>query len=141
MLHDERDALRAFVALLEQEQQVLLGTDTDPLLELAERKTRSADHLSELGRQRQLQLPPGASLASWIEQHAPASAAVWQNILTLAEQARQLNQTNGNLIQTRMRYNQQALQVLIGATQQASALYGPNGQTALPATGRALGSG
>ena len=42
----ERDALRAFIALLEREQQILLAPATDPLLELAGEKTHAAETLS-----------------------------------------------------------------------------------------------
>jgi flagellar biosynthesis/type III secretory pathway chaperone len=51
-----------------------------------------------------------------------------------------MNHTNGELIQIKMRYNTQALAVLVGATQHAAGLYGPDGQTNLPSTGRTLGS-
>ena len=61
--------------------------------------------------------------------------------MCLAAHASQLNRFNGELIQVRLRYNQQALHALIGASQQAAGLYGPNGQPSLVGSGRALGSG
>lgn len=139
-LNDERDALRAFVVLLEQEQQVLLGTDTEPLLALAENKTHSADRLSALSQQRRQSLPDTVSTETWLSKNAPQGLALWQEILQLANRAQRLNQTNGELIQIKMRYNQQALGVLVGATQHAAGLYGPDGQPNLPSTGRTLGS-
>jgi len=53
----ERDALRAFIALLEREQQILLAPATDPLLELAGEKTRAAEMLSASASQRRQQFP------------------------------------------------------------------------------------
>jgi flagella synthesis protein FlgN len=51
-----------------------------------------------------------------------------------------LNQTNGELIQIKLRYNQQALGVLYGAVQSAAGLYGADGQPNLPSGSRTLGS-
>jgi flagella synthesis protein FlgN len=59
----------------------------------------------------------------------------------LANQAQQLNTTNGELIQSRMRYNQQALGVLFSSSKNASNLYGPDGQANMGSSGRHLGSG
>jgi flagella synthesis protein FlgN len=139
-LNDERDALRAFVVLLEQEQQVLLGTDTEPLLALAESKTRSSERLITLAQERRKSIPGADSTETWLKMHAPEGLASWQAFLELANHAQRMNHTNGELIQIKMRYNTQALAVLVGATQHAAGLYGPDGQTNLPSTGRTLGS-
>jgi flagella synthesis protein FlgN len=141
-LNDERDALCAFVLLLEQEQQTLLSTDTEPLLALADKKSRSAENLSALSLQRQQLLPNGVvEIEAWLQINVPQGLSAWQEIRHLAEHAKELNKTNGELIQIKMRYNQQALSVLIGATQHAAGIYGPDGQTNLPSSGRTLGSG
>jgi len=139
-LNDERDALRAFVVLLEQEQQVLLGTDTEPLLALAQSKTRDTDKLIALSQERRLSLPDTGNSIGWLQKNAPKGLALWHEIRQLADHAQRLNQTNGELIQNKMRYNQQALSVLFGATQHAAGLYGPDGQPNLPSSGRILGS-
>ncbi len=140
-LNSERDTLRDFVALLEQEQQILLGSDTDPLLQLAERKTRISEVLFVMSKVRRQALPDATNTEVWLQNNAPDKLPVWKEIRQLAEQSRQLNHTNGELIQIKMRYNQQALGVLVGATQNAAGLYGQNGQPNLPKSGRALGSG
>lgn len=141
-LTEERDALQAFITLLEREQQILLAPDTDPLLELAAEKTRAAEALTARVQQRPqyISAEPG-QIESWLRQHAPAALDVWLDIRRLGAQAHALNQRNGELIKVRTRYNQQALQALLGATQQAAGLYGPQGQTSLPGSGRTLGSG
>ncbi len=139
-LNVERDTLRDFVVLLEQEQKVLLGTDTEPLLALAELKTSTADKLAALEKERYDELAGTGSTGEWLKKNAPQSIGLWEEIVDLAKQAQSLNRSNGDLIQIKMRYNQQALVVLIGATQYAAGLYGPDGQTNLPNTGRNLGS-
>ncbi len=139
-LNDERDTLRDFIVLLEQEQKILLGTDTEPLLVLAELKTSIADKLAALEQDRYREFAGSGSTAEWLKKNAPQSAGLWEEIIGLAKQAQSLNRSNGDLIQIKMRYNQQALTVLIGATQHAAGLYGPDGQTNLPSTGRNLGS-
>lgn len=139
-LNDERDTLRGFVVLLEQEQKVLLGTDPEPLLVLAESKTNTADKLAALEKRRNSELAGAGSTGEWLKKNAPQSVGIWEEIIGLAKQAHSLNRSNGDLIQIKMRYNQQALAVLIGATQHAAGLYGPDGQTNLHNTARNLGS-
>jgi flagella synthesis protein FlgN len=139
-LNNERDVLHSFVVLLEQEQQVLLGTETEPLLALAESKTHSSDELIALSQQRRQLLPDPANTETWLSKNAPQGLVIWREILQLANRAQRLNQTNGELIQIKMRYNQQALGVLVGATQHAAGLYGPDGQPNFPSTGHPLGS-
>ncbi|MEI7844152.1 MAG: flagellar export chaperone FlgN [Gallionellaceae bacterium] len=55
--------------------------------------------------------------------------------------AHHLNHTNGEVIQLKLRSNQQALNALLGAAQNTTALYGRDGQPSLPISGRTLGSG
>lgn len=141
-IETERDALRAFVVLLEREQQTLLAPATDPLLELAGEKTRAAETLSAgAGWRRQLFPADPSAIEPWLKRNAPGAIGVWHDLLRLAAHASQLNQLNGELIQVRLRYNQQALHALVGATQQAAVLYGPNGLPGMIGGGRTLGSG
>jgi len=141
-LKEEHAALQDFIALLEREQQILLAPNTEPLLDLAAEKTRAAEALTARVQQRPQYIPaePGQT-ESWLRQHAPAALDVWLAIRRLGAQAHALNQSNGELIKVRTRYNQQALQALLGATQQSAGLYGPQGKTSLPGSGRTLGSG
>jgi len=81
------------------------------------------------------------AIRAWLKIHSPDGLSIWQGILDLAERARQLNNTNGELIQMKLRHNQQILTVLSNAVNQAN-LYGPDGQTSFsPGSGRSLGSG
>lgn len=145
-LHTERDALKEFVALLETEQQALLGGHTEQLTTLANSKMQATHGLSKLANTRRDELlargakTEAGGVTAWLQAHAPDNLPVWLNIQQLAEQAQHLNRTNGVLIQTKQRHNQQALAVLQNATHSAGGLYGPDGQPHLPASGRTLGS-
>ena len=126
-LTDERLAVRGFVELLRQEQSLLTENSIDPLLILAEKKSADALRLN-------------AAIQAWLEGHNHECLLIWQEICTLTEQARQLNNVNGELIQMKLRHNQQSLTALTRAVSQAN-LYGPDGQTNFSAgTGRSLGS-
>lgn len=144
-LHSERDAMRAFVSLLENEQNNLLGAQTDQLLELADGKTRIVNQLTELGSaRRQYQATHGegeetGNMEVWLKARAANELPVWEEIRKLATRAQQLNHTNGEMIRVKLRHNQQALTVLHNAVQNAS-LYGPDGQPTNPGKGRTLGS-
>lgn len=128
----EHKALQSFIALLEEEQRTLLSGQPETLLELADHKTRHVETLTRLAQQRR-QLQPVEPTAA-----DARVCQLWMDIRQMAEQAEQLNRTNGELIQIKLRNNQQALTVLNQAANSAS-LYGPDGQQNLPAGGRNLG--
>lgn len=145
-LHAERDALKSFVALLEAEQQALLGTDTDKLLALSDSKIKAVSELGKLAEERRKELrargvaDEAGSMAAWLQNNAAELMPVWRSIQQLAEKTQQMNRTNGVLIQSRLRHNQQALMALQNAARSTSGLYGPDGQPHLTTTGRILGS-
>jgi flagella synthesis protein FlgN len=140
-LNDECATLRAFVVLLEDEQRTLLGQHSEELLPLAEAKIKLAGKITTLSEARQRHLPEGTrDMAEWLKQNAPQALPLWQEARQLATHVHRLNQTNGELIQIKLRYNQQALGVLYGAAQNAAGLYGADGQPNLPSGSRTLGS-
>lgn len=138
-LNSERDAMRAFIALLEKEQQCLLHQDAEQLLPIAEAKTAAANKLTELANARR-QFMNNADTVAWLAQHAPACSALWSEIRKLGAHAHQLNQTNGEVIQLKLRSNQQALTALLGAAKSAAGLYGRDGQPSIAVSGRTLGN-
>lgn len=142
-LNKELIALREFVALLSSEQKSLLDNDSEKLLALSEVKTNAANQLMEMSRLRRQKLLGSSpdNMETWIAKHAPQSRAIWNDIRKLADQAQQLNTTNGELINSKMRNNQQALNVLFNSAKNAAGLYGPDGQANLNSSGRHLGSG
>ena len=142
-LKNEGDSLRAFITLLEKEQQALLTQDSEQLLTLAETKTQAANKLSELSKIRRQQLNLDSSesnTTAWIKQHAPDCSNAWNNIVELATRAHHLNQVNGEVIQLRLRNNQKSLSVLLSAAQNAAGIYGRDGQPNLAISGRTLGN-
>jgi flagellar biosynthesis/type III secretory pathway chaperone len=141
-LGNELIALREFVALLNSEQQALLNNATDSLLNLSESKTLAANQLMEMGSRRRAALLGNSkdSMETWLAKHAPALQTQWNEIRKLAAQSQQLNSTNGELINSRMRNNQQALNVLYNSSKSAANLYGPDGQANINSAGRHLGS-
>lgn len=145
-LHAEHAALKKFVSLLETEQQTLINGDAEQLLGLSENKTRLAQELGSLVQARKNDLQElgvesgeGRVLA-WLRANAAGSLPLWQDIVKLAEQLQYLNHTNGILIQSRLRHNQQALTVLHNAANSAHGLYGADGQPKLSSPGRIIGS-
>ena len=143
----ERAALLEFIALLEREQGMLVGNLTDQLFELSEQKSTDALNLNELAETRRALLRKNLpqlgtdAIRAWLETHSPQALTIWLETLALAERAQRLNQANGELIQMKLRRNQQLLAVLSNAVNKAN-LYGPDGQTSFsPGSGRSLGSG
>ncbi len=139
-------ALDHFVALLKKEQAMLVENLTSQLIELSEQKTTLAISLNDLAQARRALLQkhiPTLSLESigaWLKTNCPEGLIVWQKIIDSAKESQRLNQANGELIQMKLRHNQQSLAVLSNAFNQAN-LYGPDGQTNFkPGSGRSLGS-
>lgn len=146
-LTTERAALQQFIALLEQEQALLIENNTEALLTLSEQKSTRAMTLNELAEQRRTQLKKNipeltvAALQQWLEDHTALGLSLWTELRHLAERAQHLNSINGELILMKMRHNQQSLNVLNNAVNKAS-VYGPDGQTTFsPGSGRSLGNG
>jgi len=146
-LTSERTALQQFVVLLEHEQNLLLQNDTDELLALSEKKSDRALSLNKLAETRRellSQIIPKMTVDAtqdWLKRHAPLGFTAWLEIREMTTRAQQLNSTNGELIQMKMRHNQQSLNALTSAANKAS-LYGRDGQTSFtPGSGRSLGNG
>jgi flagella synthesis protein FlgN len=145
-LNAEYDALKSLVTLLETEQQTLINGHVDLLLELSDKKTRAVHEVSKLANARKNVLLSheveikADGIIVWLKSYAPNSLPVWQDIQKLVEQMQYLNRTNGTLIQTKLRYNQQALAVLFNNVNSAHGLYGADGQPHLPSSSRILGS-
>ena len=147
ILSEETRELRAFLLLLDREQQALLDGPVDQLLPIAQEKNQTASRLNALALRRIEWLAAQGfgtgreAVAAWLgrlAQNAPPRVA-WQTLLELAIRARRLNEENGALIRTRMQHNQQALAVLLAASDQAT-LYGPDGHTLAGPGKRHLGS-
>lgn len=147
-LEAELQAFQDFIQVLQTEQNALVQGNIDPLLELARIKSEKVVSLSQLAESRTHFLSAQGydqehgGMAKWLQQQRdggnPQIVELWQQLLALAENARQLNQINGGMIDTRLRNNQQALAILQAAAKQ-NALYGPDGQTQSLGLGKPIG--
>lgn len=133
-LGEEIARLQEFVDLLQHEQGLLKGSDTEALLALIENKNALASNLAELSRTRDnrlkaLGLAAGrAGMQVWLPRSGKDSERqAWEKLLELAGTARDLNALNGKLIGMHMQHNQQALTALLSAADNATT-YGPDGQ-------------
>lgn len=143
----ERAALLKFVALLEREQGLLMENQNDQLLELSEQKSGEAIELNKLAEARRALMKQhipqltADGVRTWLATHSADGLSLWQEIVALAERAQVVNNANGEVIQMKLRHNQQSLSVLSNAVNKAN-LYGPDGQTSFSSgSGRSLGSG
>ena len=147
-LRSELSAFRELHQVLKAEQDCLLRSDVDGLLELTEAKSKHIERLAALAAVRaayldSLKLPPDqAGMAKWLSVHAgherPGLSDAWNQLLSVAAEARAINESNGTLIATRLNHSHAALAALHSAARSLST-YGPDGHTALPAGQRELG--
>ena len=148
-LRAELAGFRELHQILLAEQDCLLRADAQALPELIEIKSRQLERLHTLAGQRSgylaaHHLDPGRrGMQEWLGRLAGADkselAALWQEVLETAAQARALNSSNGGLIGARLNHNQAALAALQSAARSLST-YGPDGQAQLPAGQRQLGT-
>ena len=151
-LKRELEAFRQFLQILSAEQAALLCGAAEELTELAQRKNERVIELTQLAETRNLYLTDlvGSTnqlgLDAWLDTYDPTdkhrAGRLWLDLIDLARAAKDLNQSNGQLIHTRLAHNQEALSVLLGANAGSSKLYGADGQayTAKPTgSGRPLG--
>lgn len=146
-LGEEIGKVEEFIALLEQEQDLLTRADTEALLPLVERKNAMAAALADYSKAReellqQRQMPPGRTgMEAWLAKQTGAEIHLrqWHKLLDLAEKARSLNETNGKLIALHLQQNQQAFSALMSAANRAM-IYGPDGQQQTGTASRILGT-
>ena len=147
LLSSELAVLREFVALLQQEQQALVAGEIDRLMPLVNEKTSIAAQLGEFAEQRNRMLAAASlpankqGMEKWLSGLAATDPVrkTWASLVKMTAEAQALNESNGKLIAMRLQHNQQALDVLLAAANQAS-LYGPDGQTKPSGGGRLFGA-
>ncbi len=146
-LQIELDMTASFISLLQKEQEALIGANLEILETLPREKAELAMQLTRLSNQRDQRLSSQGlksdrkGMETLISRcpNAESATVKWNELLRLAESAQQLNRTNGDLINTRLRYNQQALTVMQNATGGSAPLYGPTGRTFTVKGGRQFG--
>jgi flagella synthesis protein FlgN len=133
----ESGVLREFIAVLREEQQLLLAGSTEQIARFAETKSRLVLELTRLNDARLQQLRQHGfsadrdGMEKLLDAESPADtmiAGLWQQFLQLAASAERLNATNGLLIGARMSYTQRALHALFSAARLPAA-YASDGST------------
>ena len=136
LVEQELEQVERFLLVLKKEQDALRVGDIEPVSDINQEKTSLADSLARLGEARRVLLAQvGAEgdrkgTSQWIDEFAPATplAYTWSRLLAVANEARQVNSLNGQLISMRLAHASQALEVLTHSAQRPT-LYGPDGQT------------
>ena len=139
----EVEAVLQFVDILKREQAALGQGVTEELPVFAEQKSTLAVRLNNLATQRNAALAAQglnadrSGVEAWCAKHPNEknAKAIWDRILLLAGEAKELNRLNGELIQMRMQYNAKALEALMGGNKSLD-LYGPDGQSTTPNNSR-----
>ncbi len=147
LLVRELSDLRRFCALLAEERKVLTGAEADRLADIANEKSSLAAQLNRVEARRDVLLAQGgfakgrSGTEAWLASlpHADTERRQWREVLQLATQARDENETNGHLISMLLKQNQDALSVLLSGG--ADSIYGTDGQQRSLSDGkRSLGS-
>lgn len=144
LIGEERSGLQSFIALLQQEEALLIAGKIDTLTTLAEEKTALYRTLQRLSDDRTVMFSrAGARVSNENIRLAlgnlPDALASWDEVITLATEARERNRVNGQLIRERLQNNQQALSTLLAAAEHPQ-IYGQDGQSRPTGGGRHLGS-
>lgn len=147
LLESETREASAFVELLRKEQAMLIAGNVEGLLPLVEHKVGFAERLGALADAREKIVNEAgagsgrAGMETYLSRR-PADKDLrqrWEALLALATDAQAMNQTNGRLVRVHLRHNQQAMETLMAATNQATT-YGPDGHQRPTGSGRFLGS-
>lgn len=147
-LLDETALLRRFIEVLREEQSLLTSGQTDALAEVGATKLDLVEKLnaSEQARLRLLVgLTPAQSsrqdMAEWLRRNPAESAArqSWEQLITLAREAREIHAMNGELIAMHLARTSEALDILTQRQSEAS-LYGSDGQAATGSGSRIVDS-
>jgi flagellar biosynthesis protein FlgN len=134
-LNEENQTMLSLLALIQNEQTMLIHADIEAIKRVIDQKAQHVAKLAELSNMRHLTLamaghqPDESGMQTWIDQNsAHAVNDAWQNLLTQVRKAKELNHTNGLLINTHLSRNQSALNILRD-TNKAGSFYGPDGKT------------
>ena len=129
----EQAALSRFTEILQQEQQALVKVDADQLALITNDKVKQAEVLNGLATLRVAALEKlgvqsdRASVETWLKSQPNEMTNTWNDLLSAAKIAQQLNQSNGALIESQLRHNQQALNTRVSSPSHAGCVHGPPG--------------
>jgi flagellar biosynthesis protein FlgN len=136
-LRDEKQLITTLLDLLKQEQQILVRADSDGLTSVTPLKSSLVTQLGQLAGQRHAALGAAGFAAreegmqAWLDASPDkAAASLWQDLLAITREAKEVNRVNGMLITKHLSHNQ----AIINAMRQPAArggeqaFYGPTGQ-------------
>lgn len=123
-----------FLDLLKEEEGALISGDIEKLSEILQKKSPLLLEISNLNRQRS-QLMPQNEIGKWLESH-PESGETWKKLHAVSGEIRKINETNGKMIDIRLRTTQQALGLLQSLANTSTGFYGPDGQTSISTSSR-----
>jgi len=144
LLEAESSQLKKFLDLLEREESALVSGDTDGLLPITKEKNERYLQLQHLHDDRAMLVSrfgrgKGDDAIRSLCARMPKALARWDEVLSLAEYARERNHINGQLIARHMQHNQAALSILTEAANHPQ-LYDAGGHSRPTGGGRMLGS-
>lgn len=129
----------ALLALLRDENRLLLDGNTAALPEITQKKDTLINQLDQQAMERTKWLPAESEALTKLLALHPDIAVLWSSLTEQAKQASALNQLNGKIINQRLQHNREALNILRGQEGNQN-IYGPDGQPLEGASGRTLGS-
>ena len=137
-LHDELNLINSLVALMKQEQQLLVSANTEGLSALTPQKDQWVGQLAALAKLRHQSLEAAgfaardAGMETWLDSSKDgAASATWQQLLSATREAKELNRLNGMLISKQLTHNQALINAMrTPSTASESGVYGPSGQAA-----------
>ncbi|MCU6433215.1 flagellar protein FlgN [Undibacterium sp. Jales W-56] len=145
-LQNELSAMTSLSEILKLEQAALIEGHVNDLNELTKRKGQSIAQVAELEKIRSTHLEEmgfstGLAGINALLVQVPSATMIadaWTQLLAASEKAKEINRTNGILINRQLTRNQGALNIL-QQNNPAGAMYGPNGQAKIQnITGRGL---
>ena len=142
-LREETAATQRLLEILKREQAQLLQADIEGLTQLTEEKAGILVQMSSLAMHRHQALasagfePKESGMQAWVDGHRTEQQA-WTELLSLARSAKEMNRTNGLLINKHIARNQTAISVLQNATSPGGSIYGPDGQSSIKSSPRGV---
>lgn len=132
-LSREKSLLLSFVALLEQEREIMTAASLngEMVINISAQKQSVVDQLNHMENQR-VDIQKKMGYKDGLEGAGKAAldagcSELWDEIVSIAYRAKQLNESNGEFVRLRMEQNQKVVNFLRDAT--LDSVYGPDGKT------------
>lgn len=134
--------MQSLLDCIRKEQQSLTADNMHEVSALLEQKATLVARLAQLSSQRHAVLAQHhwpeseTGMQAWLNAYPdPAVSDIWDSLLQQVRLAKDLNHTNGLIINTQLNRKHQALHILTGAAS-LDKLYGADGQPNRPAFSR-----